>query len=174
MTYINLVVCKSCGEILHSKHRHHYVQCDCPNETFTDGGSLMKRCGGRDLSLLLYPATFAEAKRLVQTLRLKSKLKEATEPTFYDVMVKRLSKKRADEIETVIRQLLKNRNSAVVRSDLVNPDYCNAFGIMQGVAYSLGFNAMNSAAGQPRRWFDDMLKEYPYPLIRRHNSFMDT
>ncbi len=161
MTYINLVVCKSCGEILHSKHRHDFVQCDCPNGTFTDGGPEMMRCGGKDFSLLLYPATLAEAKRVSKTLKLKDTLKEATTPSFYDVMVKRLSKKKADQIEKVIRQLLKNRNSAVVRSDLVNPDYCNAFGIMQGVAYTLGFNAMNSATGQPRRWFDDIAKEYP-------------
>lgn len=171
---MTIIVCKSCAEILHSKHVHDFVQCSCPNETFADGGTLASRAGGKNLDLILKCTTVAEAKRLSQTLKLKDTLKGATEPTFYDVMVKRLSKKRADEITKVIRQLLKNRNSAVVRSDLVNPDYCNAFGIMQGVAYSLGFNASNSAPGQPRRWFDDMLKEFPYPLVRRRNSFMDT
>jgi hypothetical protein len=164
---MTIIVCKSCAEILHSKHTHDFVQCSCPNGTFADGGAAYSRCGGKDLDLILKCGTVAEAKRVAQTLKLKDTLKVATEPTFYDVMVKRLSKKRADEITKVIRQLLKNRNSAVVRSDLVNPDYCNAFGIMQGVAYSLGFNAMNSNAGQPRRWFDDMLKEYPYPLTNR-------
>lgn len=171
---MTIIVCQSCTQILHSKGWNHSVQCKCPNKTFAEGGSLDVRSGGVDPSLALRCATLAEAKRVAKTLSLKYTLKEATEPTFYDVMVKRLSKKRADEITKVIRQLLKNRNSAVVRSDLVNPDYCNAFGIMQGVAYSLGFNASNSNAGQPRRWFDDMLKEYPYPLIRRRNSFMDT
>lgn len=34
----NSVKCLMCNTILESKYRHNYVQCSCPNQTFTDGG----------------------------------------------------------------------------------------------------------------------------------------
>lgn len=46
------VRCKRCGEVLESRHRHDFVQCSCPNETFVDGGNDYLRCGGMDLSLV--------------------------------------------------------------------------------------------------------------------------
>lgn len=156
---MTIIVCKSCAEILHSKHAHDWVGCKCSNGTFADGNGEFSRCGGKNLNLILKCSTLAEAKRIAQTLKLKSTLKEAKTKTFYDVMVNRLSKKKADKVEKTIRNLLKDRNSQ--GGDIWNPDYCNAFGIMQGVAYSLGFNASNPSPGQPRHWFDQIVKECP-------------
>ena len=45
----NSVRCLECGEVLVSKSQHHYVQCNCENQTMTDGGNLYQRCGGKDL-----------------------------------------------------------------------------------------------------------------------------
>ncbi len=48
----NSVKCLICNTILESKHRHNYVQCSCPNQTFNDGGLSYNRVGGKDLSLI--------------------------------------------------------------------------------------------------------------------------
>ena len=48
----NSVKCLICNTILESKYRHNYVQCSCPNQTFTDGGLSYNRVGGKDLSLI--------------------------------------------------------------------------------------------------------------------------
>lgn len=48
----NKVKCLRCGAILESKHRHDFQQCDCPNQTFTDGGLDYIRRGGVDISLV--------------------------------------------------------------------------------------------------------------------------
>ena len=45
----NSVKCLECGEVLVSKSQHHFVQCDCKNQTFTDGGLVYNRAGGKDL-----------------------------------------------------------------------------------------------------------------------------
>lgn len=45
----NSVKCLECGEVLVSKSQHHYVQCDCKNQTFTDGGLVYHRSGGKDI-----------------------------------------------------------------------------------------------------------------------------
>lgn len=45
----NSVKCLECDEVLVSKSQHHYVQCNCENQTMTDGGNLYQRCGGKDL-----------------------------------------------------------------------------------------------------------------------------
>ena len=47
---LNSVKCLECNEVLVSKSQHHYLQCDCPNQTMTDGGNLYQRCGGKDLN----------------------------------------------------------------------------------------------------------------------------
>jgi len=44
------VKCLECGKILISRSRHDFVQCDCPNQTFVDGGDNYIRVGGIDLS----------------------------------------------------------------------------------------------------------------------------
>ena len=48
----NSVKCLMCNTILESKHRHDFVMCPCPNQTFTDGGLSYNRVGGKDLSLI--------------------------------------------------------------------------------------------------------------------------
>ena len=48
----NVVKCLVCGQILESKHRHHYVKCTCDNEAFTDGGTVYVRLGAVDLDLI--------------------------------------------------------------------------------------------------------------------------
>ena len=47
---LNSVKCLECNEVLVSKSQHHYVQCQCPNETATDGGNIYQRYMGRDLN----------------------------------------------------------------------------------------------------------------------------
>ncbi len=47
------VKCMECGQILESKHRHDFVKCDCPNETYVDGGNDYMRVGGSDLDKIL-------------------------------------------------------------------------------------------------------------------------
>ena len=46
---LNSVRCLVCNEVLISKSQHHYVQCNCDNQTMTDGGNLYQRFGGKDL-----------------------------------------------------------------------------------------------------------------------------
>lgn len=46
---LNSVKCLECGEVLVSKSQHHYVHCQCPNETATDGGNAYQRYMGKDL-----------------------------------------------------------------------------------------------------------------------------
>ena len=46
---LNSVRCLVCNEVLVSKSQHHYVQCQCPNGTATDGGNSYQRFMGRDL-----------------------------------------------------------------------------------------------------------------------------
>ena len=46
---LNSVRCLVCNEVLVSKSQHNYVQCNCENQTMTDGGNLYQRCGGKDL-----------------------------------------------------------------------------------------------------------------------------
>ena len=48
----NSVKCLMCNTILESKHRHDFVMCPCPNQTFTDGGLSYNRVGGKDLRLI--------------------------------------------------------------------------------------------------------------------------
>lgn len=68
---MNLVVCGQCGDILHSKHRHDFVRCGCPQETFTDGGNEYQRCGGARLDMILRLTTLAEAKRVSKMIKEK-------------------------------------------------------------------------------------------------------
>ena len=46
---LNSVRCLVCNEVLVSKSQHHFVMCQCPNETATDGGNSYQRFMGRDL-----------------------------------------------------------------------------------------------------------------------------
>ena len=46
---LNSVKCLECGEVLVSKSQHHYVQCQCQNETACDGGLAYQRILAKDL-----------------------------------------------------------------------------------------------------------------------------
>ena len=46
---LNSVKCLECGEVLVSKSQHHFVECGCKNQTFTDGGLVYNRVGAKDL-----------------------------------------------------------------------------------------------------------------------------
>ena len=46
------IKCLQCGEILHSKHRHDFVQCKCSNEAFVDGGYDYCRYGAMKMHLV--------------------------------------------------------------------------------------------------------------------------
>lgn len=48
----NAVKCLVCNTVLESKHRHHFVECCCENQSFTDGGLVYNRVGGKDLDLI--------------------------------------------------------------------------------------------------------------------------
>lgn len=48
----NAVKCLVCNTVLESKHRHQYSQCNCPNETATDGGLDYQRISAKDLDLI--------------------------------------------------------------------------------------------------------------------------
>ena len=45
----NRVQCMDCGAVLESTHRHDFVQCQCPNHSFVDGGHDYIRIGGMDM-----------------------------------------------------------------------------------------------------------------------------
>jgi hypothetical protein len=47
---MNKIKCLECGTILESKHRHDWVTCGCPNQTFIDGGNDYLRYGGVDMN----------------------------------------------------------------------------------------------------------------------------
>lgn len=42
--------CLNCNTILYSVHRHHFHTCNCPNNTFVDGGKDYLRTGAMDMS----------------------------------------------------------------------------------------------------------------------------
>jgi len=50
----NRVQCLECGAILESKFTHDFQQCDCPNQTFVDGGQDYSRYGGIDLEKVVF------------------------------------------------------------------------------------------------------------------------
>jgi len=43
------IMCKSCGVIIISSHRHDYQECGCSNNAMIDGGNDYCRCGAKDL-----------------------------------------------------------------------------------------------------------------------------
>jgi len=47
---MNKVKCLACGAILESKALHDFQQCDCPNQTYTDGGNDYQRYGGMKMA----------------------------------------------------------------------------------------------------------------------------
>lgn len=53
----NIIRCKICDTVIESKHRHHFVVCNCWDNTgkgcFVDGGTAYIRTGG-DLTNIEY------------------------------------------------------------------------------------------------------------------------
>lgn len=49
---LNKVKCLVCNTVLQSNHRHHFVECGCSNQSFTDGGLDYNRVGGKNLDLI--------------------------------------------------------------------------------------------------------------------------
>jgi hypothetical protein len=47
---INMIACKACKQVLWSKHRHDFTQCECDNKAHADGGSDYLKRGAVDLS----------------------------------------------------------------------------------------------------------------------------
>jgi len=46
------IKCLQCGQILESKFRHDFQQCDCSNETAVDGGKDYLRLSAINLNLI--------------------------------------------------------------------------------------------------------------------------
>lgn len=59
----NAVKCLVCNTVLESKHRHHYVQCQCSNEVATDGGLSYQRYMSKDLDLVENLCEYVEMTR---------------------------------------------------------------------------------------------------------------
>ena len=59
----NAVKCLVCNTVLESKHRHHYNQCQCPNEVATDGGLVYQRILAKDLDLVENLCEYVEMTR---------------------------------------------------------------------------------------------------------------
>ena len=48
------IKCLSCNTILESKYRWDFKSCDCPNNTYIDGGNDYLRFGTKDLTKILF------------------------------------------------------------------------------------------------------------------------
>lgn len=59
----NAIKCLVCNTVLESKHRHHYVQCQCKNEAATDGGLSYQRFMAKDLDLVENLCEYVEMTR---------------------------------------------------------------------------------------------------------------
>lgn len=74
-----ICVCACCGEILHSKHQHDFVQCECENGAFVDG--MGERIGAKDMTAVKPCLTMAEARRLSAAYKIKpTKPKRKSQP----------------------------------------------------------------------------------------------
>ena len=47
MTRRNRCICRDCGDLIESKHRHDFVRCKC-GRIFTDGGTAYTRRGFKE------------------------------------------------------------------------------------------------------------------------------
>lgn len=60
---VNSVRCLVCNTVLESKHRHHFLECGCKNQTFNDGGLSYSRVGAVDLDLVENLCEYVEMTR---------------------------------------------------------------------------------------------------------------
>ena len=58
----NKMRCRSCGAVLESTFRHDFVECNCDNRSFVDGGLDYLRYGGVDMTLLEDLCEYEEVK----------------------------------------------------------------------------------------------------------------
>lgn len=59
----NAVKCLVCNTVLESKHRHHFLECGCKNQTFNDGGLSYSSVGAVDLDLVENLCEYVEMTR---------------------------------------------------------------------------------------------------------------
>ena len=59
----NAIKCLVCNTVLESKHRHHYNQCQCSNESAVDGGLDYQRVLAKDLDLVENLCEYVEMTR---------------------------------------------------------------------------------------------------------------
>lgn len=59
----NAIKCLVCNTVLESKHRHHFLECGCKNQTFNDGGLSYSRAGAVDLDLIEDMCEYVEMTR---------------------------------------------------------------------------------------------------------------
>ena len=67
----NAIKCLACNTVLESKHRHHYVQCSCPNEAATDGGLDYHGISAKDLDLVENLCEYVEMTRVERDKQLE-------------------------------------------------------------------------------------------------------
>ena len=82
---------------------------------------------------------------------------------FQETMLKKLGQRKTKRIIKAIEDCLKlwmdiDRNNV---EGIHNDEYCNAFGIMQGVAYALGYEyaAITTKEDMPGFWFDQLINK---------------
>ena len=59
----NAIKCLVCNTVLESKHRHHFLECGCKNQTFNDGGLSYIRFGAVNLDLVENLCEYVEMTR---------------------------------------------------------------------------------------------------------------
>src|SRR5574343_1783805 len=75
----NAIKCLVCNTVLESKHRHHFLECGCSNQTFNDGGLSYSRVGAVDLDLVENLCEYVEMTRGERNKQLEQqKLDEQT------------------------------------------------------------------------------------------------
>lgn len=75
----NAIKCLVCNTVLESKHRHHFLECGCANQTFNDGGLSYSRVGAVDLDLVENLCDYVEMTRGERNKQLEQqKLDEQT------------------------------------------------------------------------------------------------
>jgi hypothetical protein len=93
---------------------------------------------------------------------------------FHETMLKKLGKRKTEKITKAVKDYL----TMWMKSDTDNnmginhADYCNAFGIMQGVAYALGYEhaAITTKEDMPGFWFDKLIEEMENELAIYHKN----
>lgn len=90
---------------------------------------------------------------------------------FYNTMLEKFGKKKTAKIVKAIKDCLGSYVASESKDgmEINHPEYCNAFGIMQGVAYALGYEycAITSKENMPGLWFAELIDEMENELAVR-------